>query len=55
MEVVLQISLLTVSLSLGLAMLLRRAGAGRTQHGSFDVGSVSPSWLVEHRVRGRKD
>lgn len=53
MEMVLQLSLLTVSVCLGAAAIVRRNLAARpaARRTRIDVEPVSDSWLVEHRVR----
>ena len=57
MEAVLQLSLLTVSLCLGAALVVRRTLAPRppVRRTRIDVEPVSDTWLIEHRVRSRPE
>jgi hypothetical protein len=59
MEVVIQFSLLTVSVCLGAAALVRRTAGLRSESSTrsrwIEVGAVSPTWLAEHRVRSRSE
>ena len=53
MDVVLQISLLTVTVCLGAAALLRRRTRRAEDEIRIDVAPVSGNWLADHRVRNR--
>jgi hypothetical protein len=53
MELVLQVSLLMVTVCLGAAAALRRTAARSDT--PIDVGSVSEGWIAEHRIRSREE
>lgn len=55
MEVVLQLSLITVSVCVGAVALVRRAGDRTSEHVRIDVAPVSSTWLADHRTRARPE
>jgi hypothetical protein len=56
MEVVIQLSLLTVSLCVGAVALLRRTTTRSSGlHVRFDVDPVSSTWLADHKTRSRPE
>jgi hypothetical protein len=53
MELVLQVSLLMVTVCVGAAALFRRTAARSDT--PIDLGSVSDSWIAEHRIHSREE
>jgi hypothetical protein len=56
MEVVIQLSLLTVSVCVGAMALLRRSTTTRSDtHVRIGVDPVSSGWLADHKTRSRPE
>jgi hypothetical protein len=55
MDVVLQLSLLTVSVCLGAAALVWRTAGRSDSPARIDVDPVSRTWLADFKVRGRSE
>lgn len=55
MEVVIQLSLLTVSVCVGAVALLRRSTTRSDMNVRIGVDPVSSSWLAEHKTRSRPE
>jgi hypothetical protein len=55
MEVVIQLSVLTVSVCVGAAALVLRTNKRSTSDVRIQVDRVSSSWLADHKTRGRPE